>query len=376
MLKIMTPGPTTVAENVLKARSIPCTNPDLDPSFVEDYKKLCVKISNLLNTDKETFILGGEGILGLEAACASLTEDGDKVLVIDNGVFGRGFKDFVSMYGGIPVLYTGDYKETIDVEALADYLSKNHDFKYATLVHGDTPSGMLNDVKAITKLLKSYGILTVVDAVSTMFGERLDVSNIDILCGGSQKVISAPPGLTINVVSKDAKDAINNRKTLIRSFYANLKVFFNYYEEKWFPYTMPINDIKGLEVAIDNIANDPDILLRHERIARRTRNAVVKAGLKLYANSGYSNTVTAFEVPEGIKAEDILTTMKDEHHIMIAGSFDVFAGKIIRIGHMGNNANEVDVKQTLQALDLTLNKLGFKTKVNLSEEFSKTENSK
>lgn len=376
MLKIMTPGPTTVAENVLKARSIPCTNPDLDPSFVEEYKKLCVKISNLLNTDKETFILGGEGILGLEAACASLTEDGDKVLVIDNGVFGRGFKDFVSMYGGIPVLYTGDYKETIDVEALADYLSKNHDFKYATLVHGDTPSGMLNDVKAITKLLKSYGILTVVDAVSTMFGESLDVSNIDILCGGSQKVISAPPGLTINVVSKDAKDAINNRKTLIRSFYANLKVFFNYYEEKWFPYTMPINDIKGLEVAIDNIANDPDILLRHERIARRTRNAVVKAGLKLYANSGYSNTVTAFEVPEGIKAEDILTTMKDEHHIMIAGSFDVFAGKIIRIGHMGNNANEMDVKQTLQALDLTLNKLGFKTKVNLSEEFSKTENSK
>ena len=90
MYKIMTPGPTEVYQNVLQARSIPCTNPDLDLSFVEDYKKLCSRISKLLKTDAETLILGGEGILGLEAACASLTEEGDRVLVIDNGVFGSG----------------------------------------------------------------------------------------------------------------------------------------------------------------------------------------------------------------------------------------------------------------------------------------------
>lgn len=371
MYKIMTPGPTQVAKNVLEARSIPCTNPDLDETFVEDYKKLCEKISTLLNTEAETLILGGEGILGLEAACASLTEEGDRILVIDNGVFGKGFQDFVKMYGGEPVLFTGDYRETIDVDALASFLDKDSCFKYATVVHGDTPSGMLNDVAAITKLLKSYGILTVVDAVSTMFGEELDATYIDILCGGSQKVISAPPGLTICVLSEDAKAAINNRRTPIRSFYANLKVFFNYYEEKWFPYTMPISDIKGLSAAIENIENDSEILTRHAKIAAASRKAITAAGLKLYANSGYSNTVSVFEVPAALTAEAILETMKQDHNIMIAGSFDVFAGKIIRIGHMGNNASVENMKETFGALDMTLGKLGFEAKASLLEEFVK-----
>ena len=88
MYKIMTPGPTQVAENVRLARSRECTNPDLDASFVEFYKETCEEISRLLHTDNETLILGGEGILGLEAACASMTEPGDRVLVLDNGIYG------------------------------------------------------------------------------------------------------------------------------------------------------------------------------------------------------------------------------------------------------------------------------------------------
>ena len=106
MYKIMTPGPTQVAENVRLARSRECTNPDLDTDFVEFYKETCEEISRLLHTENETLILGGEGILGLEAACASMTEPGDRVLVLDNGIYGRGFADFVSMYGGKPELYS------------------------------------------------------------------------------------------------------------------------------------------------------------------------------------------------------------------------------------------------------------------------------
>ena len=78
MYKIMTPGPTQVAENVRLARSRECTNPDLDENFVEFYKETCEEISRLLHTDNETLILSGEGILGLEAACASMTEPGDR----------------------------------------------------------------------------------------------------------------------------------------------------------------------------------------------------------------------------------------------------------------------------------------------------------
>ena len=94
----MTPGPTQVRENVRNARSLACTNPDLDPAFYDYYKETCELISELLETKNTAYILDGEGILGLEAACASLTEPGDKVLVVDNGIYGKGFADFVTMY--------------------------------------------------------------------------------------------------------------------------------------------------------------------------------------------------------------------------------------------------------------------------------------
>ena len=342
MYKIMTPGPTQVAENVRLARSLECTNPDLDEDFVEFYKETCEKISALLHTSNETLILSGEGILGLEAAIASMTEPGDKVLVLDNGIYGKGFADFVSMYGGKPELYTRDYRNTLDVKELEDFLADNHDYKYATVVHGDTPSGMLNDVAAICPLLKKYGILTVVDSVSASFGEPLN---------------------------SDAKKAMTERKTPIASFYANLTTFAHYYEEKWFPYTMPISDIYGLRAAIDNIADDPGILTRHAKIAAASRKAITGAGLKLYLHSGYSNTVTVFEVPECTTAAAILDGVKKDYNIMLAGSFDVLAGKVIRIGHMGNNATFYNVRDVFHALDGILRKLGVPLTGSMEEIF-------
>ena len=371
MYKIMTPGPTQVAENVRLARSRECTNPDLDTDFVEFYKETCEEISRLLHTKNETLILGGEGILGLEAACASLTEPGDRILVLDNGIFGKGFADFVSMYGGCPELYSKDYRKTLDVQELENFLKDHHDYKYATVVHGDTPSGMLNDISAICPLLKKYGIMTVVDSVSASFGEPLRVSDwqIDILCGGSQKVVSAPPGLTFVVISDDAKKAMAERKTPIASFYANLTTFAHYYEEKWFPYTMPISDIYGLRAAIDNIAADPDILERHEKIAVASRKAITGAGLNLYAKNGFSATVTVFEVPKETTAAAIIDGVKKDYNILLAGSFDVLAGKVIRIGHMGNNADFYKVREVFAALDGTLAKLGVPLKDSMEKIF-------
>ena len=352
MYKMMTPGPTQVRENVRLARSREFQNPDLDTDFVEFYRETCVLLSELLHTNNETLILDGEGILGLEAACASLTEPGDRVLVLDNGIFGEGFKDFVNLYGGTPILYTKDYSAPLNVEELATYLKGDHDFKYATVVHCDTPSGMLNDISKICPLLKSYGIMTVVDSVSAMFGEevRVDDYQIDILCGGSQKAVSAPPGLTMVTISEDAKKAMEERKSPIASFYANLMIFKGYYEKKWFPYTMPASDIYGLREALENIKRDPDILNRHARIAARTREALKGMGLTLYPNRGYSNTVTVFQVPEGHSDGEILTKMRENHNILLAGSFGCFAGKLIRIGHMGENATDQNMDETLRAL--------------------------
>lgn len=371
MKKIMTPGPTQVRENVRMARSLATTNPDLDLEFYEYYKDTCDLLSELLHTKNVCYILSGEGILGLEAACASLTEPGDRVLVLDNGIFGKGFADFVKIYGGEPVLYSADYRREFDMEALAAYLEQDHDFKYAAVVHCDTPTGVQNPIEEICPLLKRYGILSVVDAVASMFGVdiNVDTCQADIVCGGSQKALSAPVGLTMVCVSDEAIRVMEQRKTPIASFYANLLTFRDYYKNKWFPYTMPISDIYGLRTALENVKADKEIHKRHADIAAATRQAVTEAGLKLYLERGYCATVTVVEVPEGVDSAVLLDTMTEKYGVMIAGCFDFLAGKVIRLGHMGENANVEDVTMMLYALECALADLGYPLKASMRDVF-------
>lgn len=368
---IMTPGPTSVRENVRLARAMETTNPDLDIKFYDFYKEACEKLGEFLKTKNNVRILSGEGILGLEAACASLTEKGDRVLVLDNGIFGEGFADFVKMYGGEPIFFKGDRKEKINLQELKNFLDKDSNFKYATIVHCDTPSGVLNPVEDICPLLKEKGIITVVDSVSAMGGEELKVDQwkIDIALGASQKCLSAPAGLTFLSVSDEAFQCMKNRKTPIASFYCNLLVWENYYENKWFPYTPPISDIVGFRRAIDNLLEDKEILKRHEVIGKALREAIKSAGLSLYTRNGYSNTVTVIEVPEGINSKELTDYLLEKFNLMIAGSFGFLEGKVIRIGNMGENARVEKIVYTLNALERALRYFNVKLTGNMVDTF-------
>lgn len=369
----MTPGPTDVSENVRFARALECTNPDIDLEFYDFYKETCNKIAKFLQTKNEVRILCGEGILGLESACASLTEDGDRVLVIDNGIFGEGFADFVSMYGGKPIFFKSDRKYKISVENLREYLEHDSNFKYATVVHCDTPSGVLNPIGEICTLLKAKGIMTVVDSVAAMGGHeiRVDEWGIDIALGGSQKCVSAPPGLTFLSISDIAFKAMEQRQKKIASFYCNLLVWKDYYQTKWFPYTMPISDIFGLSKAFDNILEEglKSFENRHHVIAEATRNAIKESGLSLYIKDGWSDTVTVIELPKGINEEQLRACMKSKFNLIIAGSFGYLKGKVIRIGHMGENARIDKVIYTLKALQDSLEYLGFNCKCDMVKIF-------
>lgn len=366
---IMTPGPTYIHEDVRKALAMEITNPDLDLNFYEYYKETCEKLQKLLNTKNEVLILSGEGILGLEAACASLIEPGDRVLCIDNGIFGNGFGDFAKMYGAEVVYFESDYRRMLDVEKLEKFLKEDNDFKIATLVHCETPSGITNPIELICPLLNRHGIISVVDSVSAMGGEELltDDWKVDIVLGGSQKCLSSTPGLTIISISKKAWNTILNRETPIAGFYSNLANWKNWYTKKWFPYTQPISDIYGLRTAVERILNEEGSINRHYKIAKAVRKALVEGGLELYALDGYSNTVTTINIPEGVSYTDIFNNMLKEHNIMIAGAFGHLKDKVIRIGHMGENCYEEKVYLTLKALDNVLRKLG----VDLKEELHK-----
>jgi aspartate aminotransferase-like enzyme len=364
-----------VRENVRLERSKVTTNPDVDEEFVEFYKNTCDKIGKIIKTDNSVYILSGEGILGLEAACASLTEPGDRVLVLDNGIYGRGFKDFVEMYGGEGILFSDEYTKAIDISKLAEFLDKDHNFKYATIVHCDTPTGVLNDLSKICPLLNEYGILTVVDSVSAMAGEdiRVDQWKIDIALGGSQKAFSAPAGLTMVSVSEKAKYAMSKRKSPIIGFYCNLTIWENYYKDKWFPYTMPISDIMGLGKAVDNILEESieNVLRRHESCANAVRKAIREYGLELFLSDGYSNTVTAVRIPESIGALKLKEHMLEKYRTLIITSLKPYDNEILRIGHMGENTREDKLVYALSVIDRGLKDLGFETDKDLVSLYNK-----
>jgi len=171
---------------------------------------------------------------------------------------------------------------------------------------------------------------------------------MDVVITGSQKCLSAAPGLTILSISKDAWNKICNRTVPIASFYCNLGIWKDWYENKSFPYTPPISNIYGLSEAIKRLNSDDNLLVRHKKIASATRESIRSSGLELYSLEGYSNTVTAVVVPDGISSDDIFNNMINNQNIMIAGAFDILKDKVFRIVHMGENCREEKVYITLK----------------------------
>ena len=370
-LLIMTPGPTEVSEEVRRAMSQKITNPDLDPDFFDFYLDVSSKLQQVIKTKNDVIIMSGEGILGLESACASLIEPGDKVLVLDNGIFGRGFADFADLYGAEVTKWEFPYNEEIDTNELAEKLAAENDFKFATFVHCETPTGIINNIGEITKLLNEHNILSVVDSVSAIGGVPIEVDEwgIDIILGGSQKCLSVPPGLTFMSVSDAAWDAVNNRETPVRGYYTNLQLWQNWYEEKYFPYTQAISDIYALNAALDKWLEDQEIFARHNKIAEAVRKAIAESNLNLFAENGHSDTVTAIEIPDSINYQELNQLMTESHNVMIAGSLGEFEDKLIRIGHMGENCYEEKLYRTLKAFDHSLRELGFNLNVELHKVF-------
>ncbi|MEF8873111.1 MAG: alanine--glyoxylate aminotransferase family protein [Candidatus Thermoplasmatota archaeon] len=349
----MTPGPTDLSRNVREAMSQPIENPDIEEEFFKFYRSLEDDLREIYGTEDDIVILGGEGILGLEASVASLIDEGDKVLCISNGVFGDGFKDFVEMYGGEPVVCDFPYHKPIRIKEVEKQLDK-HDFKAATMVHCETPTGILNPLENILKKLKEDDIMTVVDAVSSIGGMPVPVEKIDICIGGSQKCFSSPPGLAPMSVSDDAWDVIMDDEKENHHYYTSLKVWKEMWlEEGRFPYTHLVSNLYALDESVKTLLEEgiPYIYARHEEVASICRKRGKEIGLSLYPEiEGISSdTVTAFEV-EG-EALRIQKEMKEEHDILLATGLGEMEDDIIRVGHMGFNAKREKVKRTMDALE-------------------------
>lgn len=355
---LMTPGPTEIPETTRQALARSIHNPDIEDSFKDFYRSLTEKIKRFYRTEDSMVILGGEGILGLEASMASLLEEGDKVLSISNGIYGDGFADFAEMYGGEVLSCKVDYDQPLDPNLVRSKL-EDKEVQVATMVHCETPTGVLNDIGEILALLKDRGIITVVDAVSSLGGAEVPTEHMDVCICGSQKCLSSPPGLTMLSVSEEAWTKI--METPARSFYTSLRPWKEmWYEQEFFPYTHLVSNLYGLECSVDALLQEglENVFARHRSAAELCRRMGREAGLSLYPidASLSSPTVTAFHIPG--QAKEVQRLLYETTDILIATGLGEMENDLIRIGHMGYNAHRDKVKKTMTALEKVLRDIG------------------
>ncbi|PMP88766.1 MAG: alanine--glyoxylate aminotransferase family protein, partial [Caldisphaera sp.] len=364
---LMTPGPTHISLDIYKSMLTKAKNTDLDEEFIDFYNNLRKKFFKLLNIKKgDLYIMLGEAMLGLETAISNTVKEKEKVLVIDNGVYGEGFKDLVKIYKGIPITMGLDWRKEADPNEVDKVLEKNKDINLVTLVHCDTPSGMLNNLREISKIVKSHNAFLIVDAVSSIATTNIEFDNIDIIIGGAQKALNIPAGLTIIAISEKIWERI--KEVNYQGYYMNLGLWKEMFDnKKTFPYTMNDTLVYALDASINKIFAEglESVYKRHELAKKASLNALKALNLELYPiEEKYSSpSVTAFLLPNGIKDKELREMTWKKYGVMIAGSWGKLEGKVARIGHMGYQASLNNLLIAYSALSRSLNDLGYKNSI-------------
>ena len=253
----------------------------------------------------------------------------------------------------------GDNAKPQDVKKI---LEENPDIKVVTIVHNETSTGVANPIKEIGEIVKEYNALYIVDTVSSLGGDYVDVDkfNIDICVTGSQKCLAAPPGISAISISEKAWEVINSTKS--KSFYLDIKAYKKRYEsKKETPYTPSVSLTYALSKALDRVLEEglENRVKRHERLAKATIAGLEAMGIELFAKEwARSITVTSAKYPEGIVDSEFRGILSNKYNISIAGGQGQVSGKIFRVGHMGE-AREYHVLGTLGAIEMAFKELGY-----------------
>ncbi|MBN2324147.1 MAG: alanine--glyoxylate aminotransferase family protein [Spirochaetes bacterium] len=365
---MMTPGPVEVSPRTLQALSSPVVH-HYSQGFIDFYDETTGMLKKVFQTKKDLIIMQGEAVLGLEASVANTIDPGDRVLVLDNGPYGAWFGIYVENHGGEVVRLKEEYTRALDPDKVKRVLEKEKNIKVLTLVHMDTPVGIVNPVEEICKTAKKHGVLTIVDSVAALGGMEInpDRWNIDICICGSQKCFSSPPALCPVSVSREAWSAMEKKKRPIKMSYLSMLDYRDtWIKKRVFPFTPFVSEIYAIHESATEILEEGllNVFARHRKVADAVRDGVEAMGLKLWpeSRSFASDTVTAVRVPEGIDDEKLREIMAREYGVLIAGEVPGLKGEIFRIGHMGYSARMENALVAVAALEKALLRLGFPVK--------------
>nr|AUG32416.1 soluble hydrogenase small subunit [Paulinella longichromatophora] len=359
-LTLMTPGPTPVPESVLKAMG---NHPIGHRSY--EFEVLMKEISEQLRwlhqTNNDVLTITGSGTAAMEAGIVNTLSYKDRVLCGDNGKFGERWVEVARAYGLDVEVIKSPWGQELDPEAFRIVLEADIEksIKAVILTHSETSTSVINDLKSINHHINMHGVaVSIVDCVTSIgvINIPMDEWGIDVICSGSQKGYMMPPGLAFIAMSQRAWKAQEN--STLPKFYFDLSFYRQTSIKNSNPFTPSINLYFALKETLKIMRKEglESIFMRHLQHSRAIQSAVQAMGLSLYAADGCrSPAVTAIQAID-FEAQSLLSLMKNNFDIVLAGGQDHLKGKIFRIGHLGFICNR-DILMVVAAMEATLHNI-------------------
>lgn len=338
--KLFTPGPVSVEEHILaKGAEQPPYNRTQDFSTLT--KEILQGLGYVFQTSGPTVILTGSGTAAMEAAVLNFLDASDRVLIINGGTFGQRWCDLCHVHSICHTELKLNAGDDIDLDRLSQTLS--HEQLTALLINAhETSTGQLYDIQAIGRLAQKFGLLYIVDAISTICADPflMDDWHVDVAILSSQKALALPPGLSFVAMSERAQSRL--KEITPKSLYFNLQDYLNNQERGQLPYTPAIGLLMQLHQRLLDITQRtlPEIINQHKQRACYFRETVASLPCDTLP-SRQSNAMTTV-LCEGGNAFEIVQRLRDHYDIEVAPSGGVLKHKIFRISHMGAQ-NDADV---------------------------------
>jgi len=354
---LMGPGPSDVSPRVLAALARPTVG-HLDPAFQDLMEDIKAALARLFNAPDHACVpLPAPGTAGMEAALMNLLEPGDRAVIAVNGVFGGRMADMAGRAGAEAVRVDAPWGEPVDLAAVEAALASGP-AKVLAFVHAETSTGVRSDAAALCALARRHGALSIVDCVTSLGGVPVDAAawDADVLYSGTQKCLSAPPGLSPVAFSRRALDAVAARTTPVRNWLLDVSLLMAYWGGeggRTYHHTAPINALYGLHESLVALFEEGQqaVFVRHARMHEALVAGLEALGLEmLVAPEHRLPQLNTVRVPEGVDEAAVRAHMLARWDLEIGAGLGPLKGQVWRIGLMGASATPWHVRLCLTAL--------------------------
>jgi alanine-glyoxylate transaminase/serine-glyoxylate transaminase/serine-pyruvate transaminase len=358
---LLIPGPSPVHPRIIHSLAQPTVS-HVGPEMVEELPRALANLKKIVFCERgEAFVIAGAGTLAMEMALLNTVDRGDKVLVLSQGYFGSRIVEICQSFGLDHELIAGGPGAAVLPERLAEAL-KAADYRIVVSTHVDTQTGVCAPIREYAEILKSRDVLFIVDGVCATGGveERMDDWRIDVVLTAAQKCLGAPPGLAVLVLSERAMEKRRRLKS-VSAYYSDLLRWLPIMKEPTRYFSTPcVNEIRAfLESTLIVLEEGLEQrFLRHTRSARAMRAALRELGFSFYTREPFlADTLSVINYPAAIEDKKFRSLLYD-NGIVVAGGLAEMAGKVFRLGHMGN-LSYAQIYFALGALEKTLASLGI-----------------